>query len=257
MDLSPRASDAPAGQETTTAPFLSIIIPAYNEERRLPGTLDRVLAYLAAQPYIAEVIVVENGSCDSTADVVRRLLADHPTLRLMQTTVRGKGNAVREGMLAAQGAYLFMCDADLSMPINELSKFFPPGGPTYDIAIASREAKGAVRYNEPRMRHVMGRVFNFLVKVLAAPGFEDTQCGFKCFRRDVAQAVFTRQTLTGWGFDVEVLYIALKDGYRIVEIPIDWYYQSDSRVRPLHDTVRMIRELLTVRWNDLRGKYNR
>ena len=101
----------------------------------------------------------------------------------------------------------------------------------------------------------MGRVFNFLVKVIAIPRFEDTQCGFKCFKRDVARDVFARQTLTGWGFDVEVLYIALKRGYRIVEIPVHWYYQSDSRVRPVQDTLRMIRELLTVRWNDIRGQY--
>ncbi len=254
MELS-RAAAAGAQDETPTAPFLSIIIPAYNEERRLPATLDKVLAYLAEQPYSAEVVVVENGSTDGTADLVRRRMADQPNLHLIQSQLRGKGNAVREGMLASQADYLFMCDADLSMPIQELDRFFPEGGPDYDVAIASREVKGAVRYDEPPLRHVMGRVFNTLVKLFAVRGFEDTQCGFKCFRRAVAQDVFARQRLTGWGFDVEVLYIALKHGYRVVEVPIHWYYQSDSRVRPVHDTLRMIRDLLTVRWNDLRGGY--
>ena len=248
--------DAGEISSSAEAPFLSIIIPAYNEERRLPASLDKILAYLAQQPYAAEVIVVENGSSDGTAAVVERMRASHPSVRLMRAKTRGKGNAVREGMEAARGQWLFMADADLAMPITELSKFFPPHGPHYDVAIASREAPGAVRYDEPPMRHLMGRVFNGLVKLLAVPGFQDTQCGFKCFRREVAREVFARQTLTGWGFDVEVLYIARKRGYRIVEIPIDWYYQTDSRVRPVEDTLRMVRELLTVRINDVRGVYN-
>ena len=248
-----------AGERTPSAeaPFLSIIIPAYNEERRLPGSLDKILAYLAQQPYTAEVIVVENGSSDGTAAVVERFRAEHPSVRLMRAKTRGKGNAVREGMEAARGQWLFMADADLAMPIAELSKFFPPHGPHYDVAIASREAPGAVRYNEPKMRHVMGRVFNALVRILAIPQFQDTQCGFKCFRRDVAQKVFAEQTLIGWGFDVEILYIALKKGYKVVEVPVDWYYQSDSRVRPVQDTLRMVRELLQVRWNDVRGLYSK
>ena len=254
MDVSRQAAAA-ASDTTPTAPFLSIIIPAYNESRRLPATLDKILAYFAQQPYLAEVVVVENGSTDTTAEVVRGYMAAHPTVRLMRSKMRGKGNAVRQGMLTCQGDYLFMCDADLSMPITELDRFFPNGQADWDIAIASREAPGAVRYDEPPLRHVMGRVFNFLVKVIAVPRFQDTQCGFKCFRGEVARDVFARQTLTGWGFDVEVLYIALKRGYRVVEIPVHWYYQSDSRVRPLQDTLRMIRELLTVRWNDVRGRY--
>ncbi len=239
------------------APYLSIIIPAYNEERRLPASLDSILAYLAEQPYTAEIIVVENGSSDGTAAVVEQYSAGHPLVRLLRARMRGKGNAVREGMEAARGQWLFMADADLAMPVTELTKFFPPGGPNYDVAIASREAQGAVRYNEPKMRHVMGRVFNALVRILAIPRFQDTQCGFKCFRRDVAQSVFAEQTLTGWGFDVEILYIALKKGYKVVEIPVNWYYQTDSRVRPVQDTLRMVRELLQVRWNDLRGQYTR
>lgn len=257
MEVSGQATARPR-EEAATAPFLSFIIPAYNEERRLPATLDKVLSYMADQPYTAEVLVVENGSTDTTADIVRRVMADHPNLSLLQSRLRGKGNAVREGMLTARGEWLFMADADLSMPIDELDKFFAAGRPPgYDIAIGSREAPGAVRYNEPPLRHLMGRVFNGLVKLLAVPQFEDTQCGFKCFRRAVAHDVFSRQTLTGWGFDIEVLYIAEKSGYKIVEVPIDWYYQSDSRIRPIHDTLRMIRDLLTVRLNDARGVYDR
>lgn len=235
--------------------LLSIIIPAYNEERRLPGTLSQILEYLAAQPYCAEVIVVENGSTDDTVGVVQRFMQDHPNVRLIRSERRGKGIAVRLGMLAARGRYCFMCDADLSMPITELSKFLPPSLDGYDIAIGSREAPGAHRYGEPPYRHLMGRIYAMIVKVLALPGFEDTQCGFKSFRGEVVQDLFSHQSMHGWGFDPELLYIARKRHYRIIEVPIEWYYNADSRVRPVKDALQMVRDLLRIRWNDLRGKY--
>lgn len=237
-------------------PFLSIIIPAYNEERRLPGTLQTIWDYLATQDYSAEIIVVENGSTDRTADVVREFAKEHPNVRLLTSSPRGKGLAVKTGMLAARGVYRFLCDADLSMPIEELSKFLPPTLDGYQVAIGSREAPGARRYGEPIYRHLMGRAFNWLVKLVAVPGLEDTQAGFKCFTAQAAQDLFTRQTMIGFGFDVEVLFIARKLGYRIVEVPIHWYYKSESRVDPLRDTWRMFREVLQVRWNDLRGVYD-
>ena len=235
--------------------FLSIVIPAYNEERRLPGTLEAIADHLKGQAYTAEIIVVENGSTDRTADVVREFARQHPAARLLISPRRGKGLAVMVGMLAARGAYRFLCDADLSMPIEELVRFVPPALEGYGVAIGSREALGARRYDEPLYRHIMGRVFNGLVKLVAVPGLEDTQAGFKCFTAAVAQDVFTFQTMEGFGFDVEVLFIARKRGYRIVEVPIQWYYRADSRVRVVSDTLRMFRDVLMVRWNNLRGIY--
>jgi dolichyl-phosphate beta-glucosyltransferase len=236
-------------------PLLSIIIPAHNEEQRLPGSLEKIVAFLEEQDYEAEVVVVENASQDNTAGVVEKFMARYPFISLIREERRGKGLAVKLGIMAARGEYLFICDTDLSMPIEEVSKFLPPALEDYDVAIASREVEGARRYGEPVYRHLMGRVFNFLVRLLAVPGFQDTQCGFKCFRREVAHNIFPYQTMDGWGFDVEVLFIAQKRGYRIVEVPINWYYMANSRVSPIKDTLSMLRELLKVRFNDRRGMY--
>ena len=219
--------------------------------------MDKIATFLARQPYGAEVIVVENGSVDRTADVVRRFAAAHPNVSLIEEARRGKGIAVRRGMLAARGEYRFMCDADLSMPIEELAKFLPPALDSYDMAIASREAAGAVRYNEPAYRHIGGRLINFIIKVLAVRGFEDTQCGFKCFRADAACDLFNVQRLDGLSFDAEVLFIAQRRGYHIVEVPIDWYFSAESRVRLVRDTLRVIGDLLRVRRNWRRGIYER
>lgn len=237
--------------------FLSIIIPAHNEEHRLPATLKTVDAFLAKQGYTSEVLVVENGSQDLTAVVTEAFAADHPRVRLIRETARGKGLAVRRGMLEATGEYRFICDADLSMPIQEVAKFLPPQLDGYGVAIGSREAPGARRFNEPAYRHLMGRVFSNLVKVFAMPGFEDTQCGFKCFRGEVAADVFGVQKLNGMSFDVEVLYIARKRGYRILEVPIDWYYQAESRVRLIEDSLKMFLDILTIRRNWYGGKYQK
>jgi dolichyl-phosphate beta-glucosyltransferase len=235
--------------------FLSIIIPAHNEEQRLPPTLKAVDAFLDRQGYASEIIVVENGSHDLTAVVAEAFAADHPRVRLLREGGRGKGLAVRRGMLEALGQYRFICDADLSMPIEEIAKFLPPALNGVDVAIGSREAPGARRFNEPIYRHVQGRIFSNLVKLFALPGFEDTQCGFKCFGAAAAVDVFGVQIFDGMSFDVEVLYIARKRGYRIVEVPIDWYYRSESRVNPLLDPLRMLRDILTIRRNWRRGLY--
>lgn len=238
-------------------PLLSIIIPAHNEEQRLPGSLEKIVAFLEEQDYQAEVIVVENASHDNTAGVVEEFMARYPFISMIREERQGKGLAVKLGVLAGRGKYLFICDADLSMPIEGVAKFLPPVLGGYDVAIASREVEGARRYGEPAYRHLMGRVFNFLVRLLAVRGFQDTQCGFKCFRREVAHGIFPYQTMDGWGFDVEVLFIAQKRGCRIVEVPINWYYSANSRVSPIRDTISMVRELLTVRLNDWRGMYLR
>ena len=238
-----------------STPFLSIIIPAYNEEHRLPSTLEQVHQFLQSQPYISEVLVVENGSQDQTYTVAQAFADRHPNFHVLHSDRRGKGCAVRLGMLNAAGEYRFMCDADLSMPVQEIIKFIPPKLQDFDIAIASREAKGAVRYNEPSYRHWGGRGINFIIQILILPGLNDTQCGFKCFRAEVAEDVFKRQTLLGWSFDIELLYVARRRGYRILEIPIHWYHFSDSKVNALRDAVRMIQDIFRIHANAWRGTY--
>ena len=236
--------------------FLSIVFPAHNEEKRLPRTLEQTAAFLQAQPYSAEIIVVENGSTDRTLAVAEEHAARFPMLRVIHEEQRGKGRAVRRGMLAARGKYRFFCDVDLSMPITEINRFFPPQLEGAEIVIASREAPGSVRYNEPAYRHTTGRVFNWMVKTLALPGIEDSQCGFKCFRGDVADAVFPLQTLVGMSFDAEVLFIARKMGYSVCEVAIDWYFDPDSRVRLVQDSLHMAFDLLKIRSNARQGLYD-
>jgi dolichyl-phosphate beta-glucosyltransferase len=237
------------------SPFLSIVIPAHNEQNRLPATLEQILHFLKQQSFTSEVIVVENGSTDATYNVAQQFAKQHENLRVIQSE-KGKGAAVQRGMLEAQGDYRFMCDADLSMPVEEVVKFIPPMLQNFDIAIASREAKGAVRYNEPSYRHLGGRGINFLIQTLILPGLNDTQCGFKCFRAEVAEDVFKRQTLMGWSFDIELLYIARRHGYRIVEIPIHWYHFSDSKVSALRDAVRMIQDIFRIHAKARSGIYD-
>ena len=236
-------------------PLLSIIIPAYNEEGRLPGTLEQVTAFVDAQTYPAEVLVIENGSQDRTLDIARQFSRRFPYLKALHVDGRGKGLAVRVGMQQAAGDYRFICDADLSMPIGEVNRFIPPALPDMDVAIASREAPGAIRYNEPLYRHLTGRFFNLVVRVLALPGLQDTQCGFKCFRGAVADEIFPLQTIDGWSFDVEVLFIARQRGYRIVEIPVPWYFSPNSKVRIVHDLLKVGLDLITIRRNASAGKY--
>jgi len=238
-------------------PFLSLIIPAHNEEARLPGTLTQVLDFADQQAYDTEILVVENGSQDRTRQIVLDFAARTPRIHLLQNPERGKGRAVRQGMLAAQGEHRFMCDVDLSMSVNEINRFLPPTLQGYDIAIASREAPGAIRYGEPNYRHVIGRIYNGLIRFLAIPGLQDTQCGFKCFRGDVADDLFKRQTLTGWSFDVEILFIARLLGYKTIEIPINWYYNPHSKINVGRDSFKMGIDLLTIRLNALRGVYTR
>jgi dolichyl-phosphate beta-glucosyltransferase len=240
-----------------TAPFLSLIFPAHNEELRLPETLKQVFDFIGNQPHTVEVIVVENGSTDRTFQIAQKFTESHPNLRILQNAQRGKGRAVRQGVLAAHGEYRFMCDVDLSMPVDEISRFLPPALQGYDIAIASREAPGAIRYEEPYYRHFVGRIYNGLIRFLALPGLQDTQCGFKCFYGKVAEDLFLRQTLNGWSFDVEILFIARLLGYQVIEIPIHWYYNSHSKISVVRDSFKMGLDLLTIRLNALRGVYTR
>ena len=238
-------------------PLLTIIIPAYNEEQRLPTTLPQVADFVEAQDYPADILVVDNASTDRTSDIVRAVAAEHPIISLLYQPIQGKGAAVRKGMLEGRGEYLFICDADLAMPIEEVNKFLPPTLSDYDVAIASREAPGAVRYHEPWYRHLMGRAFNLLVRLLAVPGIQDTQCGFKCLRREAARDIFTIQKIDGWAFDVEILHIARRRGYRIVEVPIHWYYGEGSRVSPIRDSINMLIEVLRIRRTGRSGLYDK
>ena len=234
--------------------LLSIIIPAHNEEKRLPAALDKVNAFLKTQPYKSEIVLVENGSSDRTLEIAHEYARCMPDLVVIHEDRRGKGLAVQRGMLGACGDFRFICDTDFSMPVEEVNRFIPPSL-SADVAIASREAPGAVRYHEPSYRHIIGRVFNLMVRILALPGLQDSQCGFKCFRADVAEKIFPLQTLTGMSFDVEVLYIARCLGYKIVEIPIPWYFDADSRVRLVDDSLRMAFDLWQIRQNNSHGDY--
>ena len=239
---------------TDRAAGLSVVIPAYDEESRIPSTLERVHGFLSERGGDWEIIVVDDGSADRTADVVSDFAGTHSRVRLLRAPHLGKGGAVRAGMLDSRAEYRFLCDADLSMPIEQIERFLERMDDC-DVAIGSRECHGSVRVDEPFRRHAMGRAFNSVVRALAVPGIQDTQCGFKCFRGAVARRLFGRQRLDGFAFDVEVLFLALKERFRILEVPIDWHFREESKVDPLRDSVRMFRDVVRVRWNDLRGRY--
>ncbi len=236
-------------------PFLSVVIPARNEENRLPDSLRQIFAFLEKQTYTSEVIVVENGSADRTLETALRFAQNYPTLKVLHEDRPGKGRAVRRGILAASGDYRFIADADFSMPVEQINRFLPPALEC-DIAIASREVHGAARYGEPAYRHFTGRVYNLLIRILLLPGLQDTQCGFKCFRAKVAEDIFRFQTLEGWAFDVELLTIARRRGYTIAEIGIPWYFNAGSKVNVLRDSGRMFLDLMTIRRNLRRGLYD-
>jgi dolichyl-phosphate beta-glucosyltransferase len=238
------------------APFLSVVVPAYNEEARIPGSLEALSRYLDEQSYSWEVIVVDDGSTDGTRDIVRAWAAGHDHFRLEEIPHAGKGAAVRHGMLAATGDHRFMCDADLAMPITLVDDFLKLTTSGWDVVVASREMAGAKRVGESRLRHVLGRVFNRLVHALAVRGFDDTQCGFKCFRGAAASVLFSQQRTAGWGFDVEILYLARKKGMQVVETPIQCYYDQTSKVRVRSAAPMMLRDILMLRWRAARGVYD-
>jgi len=244
--------------KTQTRPLLSLVIPAYNEgdPDRLPASLKDIVAFVADQDFEVEVVIVNNNSSDNTLEVAEVAARDHDYIRVLTETTQGKGAAVHTGMLAATGDYLFICDADLSMPIDEALKFLPPQLDNYAIAIASREAPGSVRVDEPEIRHIMGRIFNYIVRVIAVRGLDDTQCGFKCFKREIVEEIFPLQTIDGWAFDVELLFIAQQRGYKVIEVPITWYYKDHSKIHPVRDSINMLLETIKIRLNGWRGVYD-
>lgn len=235
--------------------FLSIIIPAYNEERRVPPALDKIVAFLATQSFPAEVLVVDNGSRDRTCEVAAAYADRLAALRVLHEDRRGKGLAVRRGMLEARGQFRFLCDADLSMPIEQVMRFVPPLRTGLDVGIGSREAPQSEVIDRP-LRRQMGHAFNLLVRCLGLSRHRDTQCGFKCFTAAAAQDIFRRQRLDGLAFDAEVLFIAERRGYRVEDVPISWRIDPDTRVRLVIDAVKMGIDLFCVRWNAWRGLYD-
>lgn len=239
----------------TGVPHLSIVIPAYNEAKRIGDSLQTLRRYLEDSGLAWEIRVVDDGSEDETAEVVTRVARDHSRVTLQREPHRGKGGAVRAGMLASRAQLRFLCDADLSMPIHELPRFLDTVPRECDIAIGSREGTAARRVGEPFYRHAMGRVFNALVRKSVLPAIHDTQCGFKMFTAQAADAVFSAVTIPGWAFDIEVLAIARTQGWRIREMPIEWHYGAESRIAPVRDSYRMLHDLWRIRANVKRGVY--
>ena len=232
----------------TPTPHLSIVIPAYNEEIRISGTIREIVSYLNQQDYQWEIVVADDGSIDATARLVIEAADSDPRVRVLPLEHRGKGWAVKNGMLAAVGEFRLLCDADLSVPIAQVERLLPPQAAGVDVAVGSREGPGAARYGEPGRRHLMGRVFNAVARRLASVGLADTQCGFKCFRAAAAEQLFTRVTLDGFSYDVEALHLARRSGMTVAEIGVDWHYREHSKVRPLRDALSMTMDLLRIRW---------
>jgi dolichyl-phosphate beta-glucosyltransferase len=240
---------------------LSLVIPAYNEAERIGSTLHLALAYLNAQPYDSEVLVVDDGSRDSTREVVHMFVGGKHRTRvdfISYGVNHGKGYAVRTGMLdEARGEYRVFYDADASTPIEELEKLWPCFERGADIVIGSRSLPGAdIEIHQAWYRETMGRVFNVLLRMMRLTDFKDTQCGFKGFTRRACDIVFSRQTVERFSFDPELLYIAQRHGLRIDEVPVRWLNQRHSRVHPLTDSARMFYDMLVIRWKALMGRYN-
>lgn len=242
-----------------TYPRYSIVIPAYNESKRIPATLEAVIRCIRERGWSAEVVVVDDGSRDSTADVVREFAAKAPEVRLLQNPGnRGKGYSVRNGLLRAVGEIVMFTDADLSAPIEEAEGLFAAIANGADIAIGSRwleRTRQTIR--QPLYRQFFGRCFNGVTRLVMGLPFADTQCGFKAFTRSAAQTVFQLQTIDRWGFDPEILFIALKRGFRVEEVPVSWAHDERSRISYLKDGVRMLQDIAQVRWNALLGRYGR
>jgi dolichyl-phosphate beta-glucosyltransferase len=241
-----------------TYPKYSIVIPAYNESLRIPATLRSVVDTIRARGWDAEVVVVNDGSHDNTASVVREFARTAPEVRLLENPAnRGKGYSVRHGILEALGDVVMFTDADLSSPMDEAEGLFAALAGGADIAIGSRWlATSRQTHRQPLYRQVFGRCFNLLTRMVMDLPFADTQCGFKAFTRTAAHTVFQLQTIERWGFDPEILFIALKRGYEIKEVPVSWAHDARTRISYLRDGLQMLKELAIVRWNALLGRYS-
>ena len=238
---------------------ISIIIPAYNEEKRLPSTLEKILEYLDRTGWsFAEIVVVDDGSSDGTAAVAERFAGRHSCVRVLRNPGnRGKGYAIRNGMLEAKAEWALFSDADLSAPIEELDKLWREvSNDSAAVAIGSRALnRTLIGVHQSAFREYGGRVFNLLLRLITGLPFWDTQCGFKLFEGGAAREIFRRQRAEGFGFDAEVLFIARQLGYKIVEVPVRWNHVEGTKMRLFSDTLRMVLDLVTIRWNQFRGRY--
>lgn len=240
-----------------TSEDISIVIPAYNESARLGRTLDRVLNFIREREWDAEVIVVDDGSSDGTADLVRAYAQRDGIVSLVQNPGnRGKGYSVRNGVLHARGATILFSDADLSSPIEEAPKLIEALNAGADIAIGSRWIRSELQTQRQSVaRQVMGRGFNLLLRMLLGLSFKDTQCGFKAFRRGAAHALFPMQSVEGWGFDPEILFLASRMGFKVAEVPVVWAHDEGTRIHPIADGSKMALDMMRIRWNSIIGKY--
>ena len=239
--------------ESSSTPYLSVVIPAYNEEERLPETLAKVQDYLAGQDYSWEVLVVDDGSADRTVEVAEEAFRDGRCRVLRNPHNMGKGATIRNGMLEARGELRLFTDADNSTPIGEAGKLIEcVKNAGADVAIGSRAVKGAnVEVHQPFYREWMGRTFNLIVQIFALRGIQDTQCGFKLFTREAAEYVFPRQQLAGFSFDVELLMLARRKGFKIAEVPVRWINSPASRVSPLTDSARMFVDVVRLKFRKM------
>lgn len=238
------------------APELSVVIPAFNEEKRLGRTLLEVDEYCRSRRLVAEIVVVNDGSSDGTGPLARAFAARQPVRVLDNPGNRGKGYSVRHGMQAARGREILFTDADLSAPISEVEKLRAALAQDADIAIGSRARRELIRARQGRFREMSGRLFNWLVVAMLGLRFKDTQCGFKLFRREAAEAILPLQRVEGWGFDPEMLYLARRRGLRVVEVPVLWSHAEGAKIHLLRDGARMFLDVLRIRWNALRGRYS-
>lgn len=236
----------------------SIVIPAYNESSRLRPTLDELLRYVEECQWDVEILVVNDGSRDDTADIVREYAQAHPQILLVENPGnRGKGYSVRNGMLHARGDICLFTDADLSSPISEAPKLFDAIAAGADIAIGSRWLRAHLQTErQPLYRQLFGRIFNLVLRIFLGLNFADTQCGFKAFRREAAQCIFPQQRIERWGFDPEILFLARRLGCTVKEVPVVWAHSEGTRLSPLRDGVRMFGEVLRIRWNSMAGAYS-
>jgi dolichyl-phosphate beta-glucosyltransferase len=240
-------------------PQYSIIIPAYNEGERIASSLERVLRYAGEQRWNAEVIVVDDGSSDTTTGIVREQMQKNPAVQLLQNPGnRGKGYSVRNGMLNAKGEVLLFSDADLSSPIEEADKLFGAIAKGAGVAIGSRWLKTELQTRrQPMHRQLFGRIFNLLLRLVLGLNYKDTQCGFKAFSRKSADVLFHLQQIERWGFDPELLFLARRFGFKVAEVPVSWAHREGTRLSPLRDGMRMFGEMLRIRWYAWTGKYKR
>lgn len=258
--------------EVMEKPFISIIIPAYNEADRLPTTLAVITAYLRQKPFCSEIVVIDDGSQDETFNIAADFFYKTHWSNLFYQILKnpqnlGKGASIRFGISKANGDFILFTDADNSTPIEELDKLLPflitpqqlvnnRQSPTYEIAIGSRHLKeSSILIHQPWYRKLLGRFANLLIQLLLLPGISDTQCGFKLFKADVAKELFAKSRLNRWGFDMEILFLAREKNYRIKEVPVLWLNSPNSRLRPIKDGLKTLKELLQIKFNNWRGQY--